>query len=128
MWVATLLLVVEVLLRRRRLRATATLVGASLANPDERPPPPRTPLELTAAEQRGLRCVRRVVRAVPESRGMCLREAVLMAHVLRRRQPRLVIGVTRSDATFVAHAWIEVEGHVLGRPSPHRLVAGGQRR
>jgi hypothetical protein len=44
--------------------------------------------------------------------GTCLRRALLAAQVLRRRRPRLRLGLMPDEAT--AHAWIETDAGSLG--------------
>ncbi|KZM79398.1 hypothetical protein A0J59_09680 [Cellulosimicrobium sp. I38E] len=81
------------------------------------------PLELAPRERAGVRDARRVL-SVPGVDGTCLRQALVVGHVLRRRGPRLVLGVAKRDGTVSAHAWVEVQGWVVddfhlhaGRPA-----------
>jgi hypothetical protein len=69
---------------------------------------------LTERERRQLRCVRRIARHWRFSEGACLRASLLAGHVLRHHKPRLVIGVSRNDGAFAAHAWLEVQRRILG--------------
>jgi hypothetical protein len=47
----------------------------------------------------------------------CLRQSLLVYGWLRRRglAPELVLGVRKLDASFDAHAWVELEGVALGQ-------------
>lgn len=119
---AVLLLVTETLLRLHRLDRIALLMGVVIDGRAQRRAPGTAPVVLSARERRGLRCVRRVLRLVPRTRGLCLREALLTGHVLRRRSPTLEVGVLESRECFVAHAWIEIDGVAVGRPVPDRLA------
>lgn len=44
------------------------------------------------------------------SRSQCLVGAMAAGILLRRRRPKLFIGVRRRDAGIIAHAWLDVEG------------------
>ena len=106
---------IEVLLRVQPLPRVARLLGVAFA---EEPwsPPVMAPPALTEDEQRQLRCVRRIVRRWRFCEGTCLRESLLAGHILRRRRPRLMIGVTHHDGSFAAHAWLDVGGRTIGKP------------
>jgi hypothetical protein len=47
----------------------------------------------------------------------CLRQSLLIYWLLRRRglAPELKIGVRKEQATFDAHAWVELQGVALGQ-------------
>jgi hypothetical protein len=107
--------VIEVMLRTRPLPCVADLVGVAFAE-DTAVAVPMAPLVLTERERRELRCVRRIVRHWRFCEGTCLRESLLAGHVLRRRRPRLVIGVNRHEGAFTAHAWLDVQGRIIGDP------------
>ncbi len=74
----------------------------------------RAPLDPSVRDAVGWAVVR-ANRAVP-GRGACLPEA-LAAHVLLSRagfDPQLQLGGRRGEnGEFVAHAWIEEEGHIV---------------
>lgn len=40
----------------------------------------------------------------------CLRRALAIGSILRRRRPRLLVGVTRREGQILAHAWVVVDG------------------
>lgn len=40
----------------------------------------------------------------------CLRNALVVGHVVRRRRPRLRVGVALVDGEVHAHAWLEIDG------------------
>ncbi|MFE5334580.1 lasso peptide biosynthesis B2 protein [Isoptericola sp. NPDC056573] len=101
--------VVEALLRTTRLPRTARVMGAPLASAQEASAAPVAALRLTAAEARRLRAVGRVLRLSPFG-STCLRRALCAGHVLRGRDPRLVVGVAKHDGVVSAHAWLVVDG------------------
>jgi hypothetical protein len=57
--------------------------------------------------------VDRVYRGWPRG-ASCLRRALVLGFYVRRARPLLRIGVARDGDEVKAHAWIEVDGHVLG--------------
>jgi Transglutaminase-like superfamily len=78
---------------------------------------PKTPVDAQAAQLRqGVdlgRAVQKVLRALPLD-GRCLMRSLVLTGVLARRgiYGSLVIGV-RSEPTFAAHAWVELQGRPL---------------
>jgi len=100
---------VEALLRTARLPRTARAMGAPLATAREVSSATVAALRLTASEARRLRAVGRVLRLSPFG-STCLRRALCAGHVLRRRDPRLVVGVAKHDGVVSAHAWLVVDG------------------
>ncbi|MGH8933265.1 MAG: lasso peptide biosynthesis B2 protein [Egibacteraceae bacterium] len=69
----------------------------------------------TDREQRQIDAARRVIRRWSIAPSPCLREALVLGHLLRRRQPRLCIGVMRRGEAIAAHAWLEVQGSEIGK-------------
>ena len=108
----TLAALVEVLLRIWPLPRVARLLGVAFTETDA-PSESVVPL-LTERERCHLRCVRRIARHWRFSEGACLRASLLAGYVLRRHKPRLVIGVSRNDGAFAAHAWLDVHGRIIG--------------
>lgn len=110
---------VEALVRPVQLDRLARLLGVRL---DLTPAPEvraKLPLrELPARARRQIRCARRIALAWPFSDGPCLRESLVIGHLLRRHRPALRIGVRRDGDDVLAHAWLEIDG----RPLEH--VAG----
>jgi len=102
-------LAVEVLLRTTRLPTMSRVAGAPLATPQEAAEARAAPLDLTAVERRRLRAVGYALRRSPFG-STCLRRALCAGHVLRRRDPRLVVGVAKRDGVVSAHAWLVVDG------------------
>lgn len=100
---------VEALLRTARLPRTARVLGTPLASATEASSATARALDLTATEARRLRAVGRVLRLSPFG-STCLRRALCAGHVLRRRDPRLVVGVAKRDGVVSAHAWLVVDG------------------
>ena len=106
-------LLVEAMIRVWPLPRVARILGFSLAHADSDVASPRS-LTLSAAERRQLRCVRRVMRHWPLCEGTCLRESLLFGRVLRKRKPRLVLGVAPANGSFIAHAWLDIGGVKVG--------------
>lgn len=52
----------------------------------------------------------------------CLRRALVLGWVLRRRRPHLLVGVRRSDGELLAHAWVVVDGVDLDPMSSRAYV------
>lgn len=50
----------------------------------------------------------------PFGRGPCLRQSLVIGHLLRSRQPVLRLGVGEVDGRVMAHAWIEFSGTSIG--------------
>lgn len=119
------LVVVELLIRWVRLPRLAAMAGVSLEAGSggtrgavvERPATPRR--DSTGANgageiARAVRSTRRVVRQWPFGKGPCLRESLVLGHLLRRRSPSLQIGIANRSDGLRAHAWLTVDGQVLG--------------
>lgn len=136
---AALVLLVEAALHVVPLPRLARLCGVRLHEGDRAVdtvsgPAPRT-LEtassgrgpdLTPRERRRVRLARRASRrlAARSERGTCLRDALLVGHVLRRHRPDLHIGARLGADGFAAHAWLEIDGATLGyRPGYLPLTA-----
>lgn len=66
----------------------------------------------TPVERRRLRATRTVLRRWPFG-DTCLRHALVAGHHLRRRSPRLQIGVAKIDGDVKAHAWLDLDGGIL---------------
>jgi hypothetical protein len=62
---------------------------------------------------RRARAVDRLYRAWPR-KSSCLRRALVLGYRIRRAHPILFIGVAKRDGAIRAHAWIEVDGAVVG--------------
>ncbi len=80
----------------------------------------QSPIVFTDRELRQIDATRRVLRRWPIAPSPCLREALVLGHLLRRRQPRLCIGVTRRGKAIVAHAWLEIQGSEIGKDEQFR--------
>jgi hypothetical protein len=109
---------VELLIRQVRLPVLARLAGVALGRDrpagGDSPPEERGPAAGPDVA-RAVRSTRRVLRSWPFARGgTCLREALVLGHLLRARSPVLRIGVAHGKAGLLAHAWLEVDGLVLG--------------
>jgi hypothetical protein len=114
-----LALAVEVGVRVRPLPSVARLVGCRLRGASD--PAGRTPL--TALERRRTAAVHILFRHWPftDRDGACLRRALVLGWVLRRRDPVVRIGVARDAAAdeLTAHAWLEVQGVSIGADATH---------
>jgi hypothetical protein len=106
---------VAVALRRERLPALITRLGASASNvADARSAeahPPVPPALLSRAVSRGLR--------LGPWQPRCLIRALVLYRLLlaQGHAPVLVIGLDAAKPTPEAHAWVELDGHDVG-PAP----------
>lgn len=112
--VLAVMLVVELSIRWVPLPRLSRLLGVRI---DLRPPRPgvvQMRLEdVPPAARRQLACTRRVADAWPFSRGPCLRRALVGAHLIRRLDPAVRIGVSGSGSEVLAHAWLELDDRPL---------------
>jgi hypothetical protein len=73
-------------------------------------------------QQRAIAAVTRLRRTFGADRGDCLEAALVLYRELSRAgaDPRLVMGFRREDAQTAGHAWVEVDGAIVGetRASP----------
>ena len=75
----------------------------------------RPHLDAMTIENRA-RMVDRLYRAWPR-KNSCLRRALVLGYRIRAARPVLEIGVAREEGSIRAHAWIEVDGRVVGDDS-----------
>jgi hypothetical protein len=120
------LVVVELLIRWMRLPRLATLTGVTLEAIEEQPSSSSARVRLSekpdgdhpAARSemigRAVRSTRRVMRRWPFGKGTCLRESLVLGHLLREHSPLLRIGIVSRDKGLLAHAWLEVDGEAFG--------------
>ncbi len=73
--------------------------------------------ELPPRARRQLRCTWRVADLWPFSKGPCLRRALVGAHLIRRHDPAIRLGLTGAGDTLVGHAWIEIDHRAVLEPS-----------
>lgn len=109
-------LAVEVAIRVAPIPKVAGGLGIALdftiptpALPAVVPTPP-----LTSDEARRVRSVRRVMRHWPFGRGTCLRQSLVLGHLLRHRHPVLRLGVRSRHDGVIGHAWLELSGTSVG--------------
>lgn len=57
--------------------------------------------------------VDRLYRAWPR-KSSCLRRALVLGYRIRKANPVLWIGVAKENGAIRAHAWVEVDGEVIG--------------
>lgn len=83
---------------------------------------PLTTMEVTREDDlseqvvRARRSVERLMRIWPLGAGPCLRESLVLGHLIRDRDPVLRIGVARHGYRMRAHAWIELDGQPVNDP------------
>lgn len=106
----------ELSLRLRPMAWTARRFAVSLVPTAPASPPP----QLTPADLRAVRSVRRLSPRIYGSERGCLRRSLVLGRLLRHHDPVMRIGVGRDeDGQFGAHAWIELGGHALESPGNH---------
>lgn len=69
--------------------------------------------ELPPRAQREIGWSRRVALRWPFGPGPCLRESLVVGHLLRRYDPVVRLGLDGSGQAMLAHAWVEVGGRPL---------------
>jgi hypothetical protein len=106
-----LVMVVEALLRLRRVDQTARWLGSPLVARDPGQLPSFDPNLLTDRELVLLSSLRWVQRLWPWD-ATCLRRALAAGWLLRRRKPELCLGLPGSEEVL-AHAWLIVGGQAL---------------
>jgi hypothetical protein len=102
---------IERSLRRETLDRTARRFGATLSfEPPSVAPDDRNPLADGERREAGIAIA--VLRAGPFD-DSCLRRALVLSDVLRRRDPLLRVGVDKVEGEVFAHAWVEIDGFAL---------------
>ena len=97
---------VEAGLRAVKLPTLARVLGVGLAASAGRP----AVSPGVAESARVARAARFSVALWGRKERRCLREALVMGHLLRGSQPVLRLGVARDARGVAAHAWVEVAG------------------
>ena len=69
--------------------------------------------DLPTAARRSLRGTARVTRHWPFCSGPCLRSALVGAHLVRKLDPAVRIGVAGVGGGLRAHAWIEIDSRPI---------------
>lgn len=108
--------VAELAVRTVPLPRLTRLLGIALIDsdaPDDVPLPARRPGLDGATVARRAAMVDRLYRGWPR-KDSCLRRALVLGYRIRRARPVLSIGVANENGSIRAHAWIEVDGHVVG--------------
>jgi hypothetical protein len=118
---ATLLLV-ELTIRWVRLPELAERLGVELHahSPTQEPPlgaSGMNDVDLPESLARARRSVARLMTIWPLGAGPCLRESLVLGHLVRDQRPVLRLGVARSGRRPRAHAWIEVDARPLNDPA-----------
>ncbi len=117
---------VEALLYLGRIDRVTRWLGAPLLDSSELEDlPPFDPVSLSSPERTLLGALASVQRRWLFD-ATCLRRALAAGWILRRRRPRLCLGLTDAEGAL-AHAWLVVEGHTIdglpGAPVFKRVVA-----
>ncbi len=125
----TVLLFVEATIRWVRLpRLTRTLGvafepqtgesggGVALADSSVSSKGPAAEDDLTVPTVMARRNVDRLMSVWPLGAGPCLRESLVLGHLIRDQGPVLRVGVARHGHRMRAHAWVEVDGQPVNDP------------
>jgi hypothetical protein len=131
---ATVLLFVEATIRWMRLPRLTRALGVrfepraesghggsagGVPSPDASSPTPRGPAaeaDLPVAVVRARQSVDRLMRVWPLGAGPCLRESLVLGHLIRADAPVLRLGVARHGDRLRAHAWVEIDGQPVNDP------------
>jgi hypothetical protein len=128
-WLA--LPVIDLMLRLLGLQRTERILGGSGAPTSMPRTSTPSPADIAAAEADAVLIA--IAGRYAIGNGSCLRQALLLWWLLRRRgcRPEIRIGVTVRDG-FAAHAWVELDGRPLaqlpdqqGRFVPMEALARG---
>ena len=104
--------VVELGLRFLSLPVLARVLGVALKAAPARLAARRAGFDLTDRQRHTVHLARRLMRHWPWGAGTCLRQSLVIAHLLRALEPTLRLGVRREDGIVEAHAWVEVPGMI----------------
>jgi hypothetical protein len=77
---------------------------------------PAADSDLPESVARARRGIGRWMRIWPLGAGPCLRESLVLGHLIRDRSPVLRLGVARHGHRMRAHAWVEVDGRPVNDP------------
>jgi hypothetical protein len=72
--------------------------------------------DLTVPVVMARRSVDRLMSVWPLGAGPCLRESLVLGHLVRDREPVLRLGVARHGHRMRAHAWVEIDGQPVNDP------------
>jgi hypothetical protein len=72
--------------------------------------------DLTVPVVMARRSVDRLMSVWPLGAGPCLRESLVLGHLIRDRSPVLRVGVARHGPRMRAHAWVEIDGQPVNDP------------
>jgi hypothetical protein len=113
---------VEVLIRRLPLPRVADRLGIEFSTPPSSMADLGRPPASWAARRRDIAAG--LLDVWPYGTGPCLRESLVLGHLLRRERPVLRLGVQRPNSTLEAHAWVELAGQPVNDPQGFRPVSG----
>ena len=72
--------------------------------------------DLTVSVVMARRSVDRLMSVWPLGAGPCLRESLVLGHLIRDQKPVLRLGVARHGHRMRAHAWVEIDGQPVNDP------------
>lgn len=101
---------IELGIRFLPLPTMAKVLGVALKPAPVASAAPPTTFDLTDRQKHAVRLARALMRRWPWGAGTCLRQSLVIAHLLRVREPMLRLGVRREGGIVEAHAWVEVPG------------------
>jgi hypothetical protein len=112
---AVMALAAEIAVKVVSLPRLTRALGIRLAEGDRVPEPPVQGVDAMDEDlvARRAGAVDRLYRAWPR-KSSCLRRALVLGYRIRKARPVLWIGVAKEDGTVRAHAWVEVDGRVVG--------------
>lgn len=105
--------VAECAVRAGPLDKTSKWLGVPLDTTSTAEPRPNGVLNLSSWESGQLRALGAVSRRWPFADGPCLRQSLAAGRIVRNQHPVLRLGVA-TDTGLQAHAWIEVDGVLIG--------------
>jgi hypothetical protein len=118
----TVLLFVEATIRWVRLPRLTRALGVRFEPWSESGRPsltskgPAAEADLPVAVVRARQNVDRLVRVWPLGAGPCLRESLVLGHLIQAEAPVLRLGVARHGGRIRAHAWVEIDGQPVNDP------------
>lgn len=110
--VATIGVIVELGVRLLPLAVIARILGVTIEPASLVAGAAPTRSAMTDRQRRTVQLARWLMRHWPWGAGPCLRQALVIAHLLRALEPRLRLGVRRVNGRVEAHAWVEVPGMI----------------
>lgn len=122
------LLAIEVALRACPVSAASKILRIDLFESQRSSPsqsdvaPTFTSFEMDRVAASKLLC-RKLFRT--DRFGLCLRESLVVASVLRRHRPVVMVGTAKRGGSIAAHAWVEVGGFALDESRDYVTLGHG---